>query len=90
MKIELTTYLRPQILVSDDKAARRDVRALKSVLTYTGFYVPPPDEGVTGTLDEGFLHALESYRRAHMVPFDDPVGPNSVTERVMNADLAEA
>ena len=88
MKIELTTTLRAGIIEGEHDAARRDVRVLKRVLICTGFYTPDPAQGVTGEMDESFLRSLEAFRRAHMIPFNDPVGPGSVTERVMNTAMA--
>lgn len=70
------------------KANPRDVRRVKFALGCWGYYTPDPIFGITGEMDEGCWKALGAFQRAHMIPFTDTAGPGSVTERVMNEELA--
>jgi hypothetical protein len=70
------------------KANPRDVRRVKRALGCWGYYTPDPIVGVTGEMDEGCWKALHAFQRAHMIPFADTAGPGSVTERVLNEELA--
>lgn len=70
------------------KANPRDVRRAKFALGCWGYYTPDPIFGITGEMDEGCWKALRAFQRAHMIPFTDTAGPGSVTERVMNEELA--
>ncbi|HEU4839514.1 MAG TPA: hypothetical protein VFS88_08910 [Micavibrio sp.] len=75
-------------LAQGRKANPRDVRQVKFALGCWGYYKPDPIFGITGEMDEGCWKALSAFQRAHMIPFTDTAGPGSVTERVMNEELA--
>lgn len=83
MKIELDTPL-----YHGGREDPHDVRQVKRALGCLGFYVPDPHTGMTGEADPGFWSGLHAFQRVHTVPFDDVAGPGSVTERVMNEELA--
>jgi hypothetical protein len=62
-------------------------RQLKRALNRLGYYTPPENTGITTGTEPDFLDALTAFQRIHAIPFADPVGPNSLTERILNEEM---
>jgi len=87
MQIDLQTTLRKNRPAPREEALW-DIRQIKIALNRLGYYMPEKEEGFDDDYDMDFDRALRAFQWAKRVPRDDSVGPGSLTERVLNEELA--